>query len=375
MKPSPAIRFQIPYWLRGWSRKLIGGGPVFVTFFVTSDCNGSCPHCLQAGKPNASEPPLNPAEVERIARSFPSFGNLLVSGGEPFLRGDLSEVIQPFYRHCRVRQITVPTNGSLPERIESMSQAIARSCPSAKVNIRISLDGPPDLHDEIRGIPGGFELAMESARRLQRLQDALSNLWLEFCTTLSARNHDSYEALLAELDARSIRQTPYVILCRKPTREEGLWQLPMVSYQAAQRAFRKRFLRSSPDSHSLLFERVILAYTRMTEKRIVRVLSNPEYRWRCSAGRLSLIIDEVGAVYPCETIWRKLGSLREEDYDVKQILGGESLHRFREEIRSGCRCTHETCVTTDVSFSARALVEIAGGLLWNSSPGRLRDHT
>ena len=175
---SPLLRFQLPYFLTGWKRRLLGGDPLCLTFFVTSVCNGKCIHCLNVGRPPSTTQVLTPAEVDRIAASMKPFANLLVSGGEPFLRDDLAELLEPFSRHCRVGQITVPTNASLPDRIETITARLAGTCPDTKLNIRIGIDGPPHLHDEIRGIDGGFEAAMETARRIERLRADHPNLWL-----------------------------------------------------------------------------------------------------------------------------------------------------------------------------------------------------
>jgi len=355
---SPLVGFQLPYFLAGWQRKLLGGSPLCLTFFVTSACNGRCPHCLAAGRPATAEPELSPAEATRIARSAGRIFNLLVSGGEPFLRNDLVELLTPFYDSSRVRQITIPTNGSLPDRVEAMAGRLAAACPRAKVNVRLAVDGPPETHDRIRGIPGGFELLMESARRVEALARRHPNLWLEMCFTLSTLNQEDYPRLLAELDRRGVELTPFVLLCRPPTAEPEVWRVPMDSYRRAQDARRQRVLRvaaGAPRSRLPLFERVMMAYVEETASRVERVAEDPDYRWRCSAGRLALVVDEVGTVYPCETSWEPLGRLRELDYDLGRVLAGEPLRAFREARRGGCRCSHETNVTLDASFSGGAL--------------------
>jgi MoaA/NifB/PqqE/SkfB family radical SAM enzyme len=355
---SPLVGFQLPYFLAGWQRKLLGGPPLCLTFFVTSACNGRCPHCLAAGRPATAEPELSPAEATRIARSAGRIFNLLVSGGEPFLRDDLVELVTPFHDHARARQITIPTNGSLPERVEAMADRLAAACPRAKVNLRLAVDGPPATHDRIRGIPGGFELVMESARRVEALARRRPNLWLEMCFTLSTLNQEEYPELLAELDRRGVGLSPFILLCRPPTLGPGVWQVSMDSYRRAQRARRERVghgLTGSKRPRLPVFERVVMAYVDETARRVERVARDPEYRWRCSAGRLALVVDEVGAVYACETLWQPLGRLRELDYDLGRVLAGEPLRELRAARRRGCRCSHETNVTLDASFSLRAL--------------------
>lgn len=367
---SPLLRFQLPYFLTGWKRRLLGGDPLCLTFFVTSVCNGKCIHCLNVGRPPSNAQALTPAEVDRIAASMKPFANLLVSGGEPFLRDDLAELLEPFSRHCRVGQITVPTNASQPDRIETITARLAGACPDTKLNIRIGIDGPPQLHDEIRGIDGGFEAAVETARRVQRLRADHPNLWLEFCFTLSTRNQDAFEDLLAEFDRRGIEQTPYILLCRPPTAIPDLWRVSRSSYVRAHQARERRMLGMSsagPRQVPPFFERIIMAYIDATRRRILKLWDDPERRWRCSAGALSLVMDEMGTVYPCETLWQPVGNLRELDYDMRGVLDGDELRLFRASIRDGCRCTHETNVTLDSAFT---LGTVASALRYGIFPYR-----
>ncbi len=358
LRNSPLVRYQLPYLLGGWRRRLLGGGPLCLTFFVTSACNARCAHCLNAGRREAPGKLLTPDEVDRIAATTGPLMNLLISGGEPFLRPDLPELVEPFARRCGLRQVTVPTNGSMPERVEAGAASIARACPGAKTNIRVALDGPPALHDQIRDIEGGFELAMETVQRISRLGARHPNLWLELCFTLSRRNWNAYEPLLDELERRGVEQLPYIILCRPPTMEPDLWDVSPQQYDAAHQARRARLQQRSAGASrpQAMFHRVINAYMDTTRRQILRILQEPEFRWRCSAGSLSLVLDEGGEVYPCETSWQSLGNLRELDYDMRQVLRGEALRRFRQERKQGCRCTHETNVTLDSSLTLPALL-------------------
>ena len=126
------------------------------------------------------------------------------------------------------------------------------------------------------------------------------------------------------------------------------------------------------DQSAPFFERIILAYINATRRRILDLKADPELRWRCSAGALSLVLDETGTVYPCETLWRSVGNLRELDYDMQRVLAGDELRRFRKSIRGGCRCTHETNVTIDRAFTVSTLASAVkyGFFAGRYKPGR-----
>jgi radical SAM protein with 4Fe4S-binding SPASM domain len=71
--------------------------PISFDLEVTARCNNNCRHCyinLPAGDAEAGARELSPAEIERVAREAVSMGALwcLLTGGEPLLRDDFSEL-------------------------------------------------------------------------------------------------------------------------------------------------------------------------------------------------------------------------------------------------------------------------------------------
>src|SRR5574341_1302680 len=84
--------------------------------FVTSRCNSLCRTCFYFDKLNSRDD-LSFEEIERISATAPTFERLWISGGEPFLRDELAEILGMFARRNHVRNVNLPTNGLLPERI------------------------------------------------------------------------------------------------------------------------------------------------------------------------------------------------------------------------------------------------------------------
>ena len=76
--------------------------PAHITFFVTSACNYRCRMCfywrqIEKEKKNL----LSFKEYEQIVKKFPSFTTIALTGGEPFLRKDLTEIAHLFYQKCQ----------------------------------------------------------------------------------------------------------------------------------------------------------------------------------------------------------------------------------------------------------------------------------
>ncbi len=119
----------------GWPRIL----PLNLTVSVTYRCNSRCLTC------NVYTKDADEFTVDEFDRTFRSLGRApywyTMSGGEPFLRLDLTDICESAYRHGNPGIINIPTNGLLSSRIPSMVEEIAGRCPRAQVIINLSLDG------------------------------------------------------------------------------------------------------------------------------------------------------------------------------------------------------------------------------------------
>jgi MoaA/NifB/PqqE/SkfB family radical SAM enzyme len=117
------------------------------------------------------------------------------TGGEPFLRGDLDDMVVSAYRHCKPEVITIPTNGMLTERILEKVERMCRECPTSSIGINLSLDGIGDEHDDIRGVEGNWKLSMETWTRLKELQSEHKNLVLTVHTVISRFNAHRFKEI------------------------------------------------------------------------------------------------------------------------------------------------------------------------------------
>jgi MoaA/NifB/PqqE/SkfB family radical SAM enzyme len=81
--------------------------------------------------------------LQEIYYSFSSLGeidDLLLSGGEPFMREDLEIVLGLLVLHNKVKSITIPTNGYFLERIDPFLKSMHKKYPKTNINISISLN-------------------------------------------------------------------------------------------------------------------------------------------------------------------------------------------------------------------------------------------
>ncbi len=128
-----------------------------LTFFVTTKCNAKCKHCFYWESLNQKIDELKLDEIKKISSTMPEFPMLSISGGEPYLRLDLAEVCEVFYKQNKVREIFIPTNSLLLDNVKRITESILRKCPEANLTLNISLDGLEEFHDDLRGVKGNFK--------------------------------------------------------------------------------------------------------------------------------------------------------------------------------------------------------------------------
>lgn len=152
--------------------------PIDCVLAVTYRCNSRCTMCDIWKMKETRE-----LELEYYKRLPKTLRDINVSGGEPFLRQDLVELVKIFHETCPKARIIVSTNGYLSDLIKEKMREILKVAPGAGVGV--SIDGLSEMHDRIRGIPGGFNLATRTVKLL-REDLGMKNLRIAF--TISKQN-------------------------------------------------------------------------------------------------------------------------------------------------------------------------------------------
>ncbi len=127
---------------------------------VTMLCNSRCIHCDIWKNKGMDFLPVEiykklPASLEMVD----------LTGGEPFLRNDMPEIVSAVRSACPKARILITTNGFLPQKIAKYVGAIVKADPD--IAFRMSLDGWGKTHEKVRRIPDAFEKVMETVRILK----------------------------------------------------------------------------------------------------------------------------------------------------------------------------------------------------------------
>jgi MoaA/NifB/PqqE/SkfB family radical SAM enzyme len=151
-----------------------------------SRCNCRCVMCDIWKVTDAEE--ISARDLERHAASLDEMGVewAIFSGGEPLMHSDLFRLCDIMRR--RNIRVTVLSTGLLLER---HAQAIVANVD----DVIVSLDGPREVHNRIRRVPGAFEKLAQGVQSIRALRP---NFPITARCTIQRLNHAHLLATIAE---------------------------------------------------------------------------------------------------------------------------------------------------------------------------------
>jgi MoaA/NifB/PqqE/SkfB family radical SAM enzyme len=333
-------------------------------FFVTSHCNATCDTCFYWDELNRPGD-LDWNEIVKLSESTPRLTDLWFSGGEPTLRRDLEDIIDLFVAKNGVRHINLPTNGLKPQRIYAVAERCLKANPGLELHINIALDGLKDYHDTMRGVPGNFEKAIESARILRSLKPVYGRrLEVHINTVITRDNVDEIHPLAEWIYAEKIVDGHYFNLVRGNAREPGLKELS--------RAKLRRLYPEIADLQLRYAKRLIVDRNPIVRwlKRMAYVgtltfhhrtqLANMDGRtpWgmRCTAGETSAVVDFDGRLRSCE-LREPVADLRKSDMQFNVFWESpERKAEMRKIECDQCWCTHVCFIHDSLRYSFKTML-------------------
>lgn len=255
---------------------------------VTQRCNLNCIGCYSLdGKRNASND-LPLSAMKRILDNLAALGiqSLIISGGEPFLRDDIPEIVAHAKQYCEIKAVTILTNGTClsAETLAQLSSSVDR--------ISISFDGCSDSDEVfIRGTQRFSQL--ESSVRLVQSHGIPAHI----IATIHAKNKDSLAEYVQLSKCLNTSLNFSLLSCSPNPLLEGL--LPT---DDDLKAMARNLLNLEPNQLSLMDDTPI--GSKLTVRR------------NCGAGRTLISIAADGSVYPCHMLHRedmRMGNILEDN--------------------------------------------------------------
>jgi MoaA/NifB/PqqE/SkfB family radical SAM enzyme len=325
-----------------------------LTVSVTNRCNSRCKTCNIHRKQNVDELTLD--EWDQVSRTVgKDIFWITFSGGEPFLRRDLVDLVCLFYNQCRPSIINIPTNGILTNVILDTVERIAVFCSKAKIIVNVSIDEIGERHDEIRGVSGSYERASKTFESLKDLN--LPNLSVGIHTVISRFNVDNFRDIHQEMMA--FHPDSYVTEIAEEREELGTIDAN-ITPECAKYAEAIDFLVGEMRASNCNGMGAVTRAFRVEYYEMVKqMLRDHGPVIPCYAGFASAQIAPDGEVWMCCTKAESIGNLREENYDFKRIWFSDKADRLRENIKRGdCYCPLANVAYTNMLMNAKSLAKV-----------------
>lgn len=301
--PLHALRSYMGLAGRALAARLGGTRPFKVILALTERCDCRCQICSIWQKPKGRE--LSPAEIGTFLRAAPWIRWVNLTGGEPFLREDLVHVVEEVVAALPgLAVLDFPTTGQRTDRILADVEKMTR-LGVPRFFVSLSLEGPPELHDRLRGRAGAFENLCRTWAGLRALPGVKAYLGV----TLSRENAESVDAAVAAVAERVPGTGWDDVHVNVYTRSAHYYANAGLAAEAEPAALadtvrRVLRLREASANPTDLLE---AAYLRLLPEHLATGRSPIP----CRSGSVSVFVAANGDVYPCTVYDRRLGNVLE----------------------------------------------------------------
>lgn len=287
--------------------------PTDMCIIVTYRCPMKCQMCNIWKNPTEKSEEITIEQIKKL----PNVKFINITGGEPFVREDLEDIIEVCFQ--KSPRVVISTSCWFEDRVIKMAQRFPN------IGIRISIEGLSQKNDELRGRQGGFDKGLRTLLTLKNMgikdigfgitvsnhnsADMLSlyklskSLGMEFAT---AAFHNSY---YFHKDDNQITNKEEVCGNFKTLME---WQLKENSPKSWFRAY---------------FNMGLINYIHGNRRLLP-----------CEAGLVNFFVDPFGEVYPCngmeEKHWKEsMGNIKDvASFD--EIWQSEQADKIREKVKN-----------------------------------------
>lgn len=328
--------------MRGLIRSKILRKPFYAKLYVTRRCDLRCTMCnvWRFGDKNKEMSLPTIAEVVRVLKKL-GVTYLVVTGGEPFIRKDLEQIIRLLSGSGF--SIRLQTNGAAlvtKRRLKAVLDA-------GVDDINISLDSlNPRVFDEICNQEGTWSKVMDTIKYVSKIAP-----------------HKSIVSVAITISSQNIREAIDLI---KYINDLGAYSIPVPVMLVEENSGEFLFRGSSTElSTKNLSGEIVDKFTTeliSMKKGGAKILNSYEYlkyfnnalktgdmKWSCDAGELYFVVFDDGTVAPCDDMAPVAHIL---DSDFISVFKSKNYKKRIENIQRNCKGCMHVC-WRDVSYLFR----------------------
>jgi MoaA/NifB/PqqE/SkfB family radical SAM enzyme len=346
--------------------------PITLTFSVTAACQSLCKTC-QIGKlyrenPGRASQDLCLDEIENIFQSIGHVYFFNVSGGEPFLRNDLPEIVEIALIHLTPKIVHIPTNAISTEKIKrsvlKILSIMDNRAPNIPLTIKPSIDGVGTVHDTIRGVKGNFDRLLNTINMLKDIEAKHPRLHLELGTVVSKFNIDhlsEIEDFVHDLGVESYRNE--IAEQREEFFNIGDPITPSwIEYERLMEGFKEKIIQNIGNKKKLA--RTTESFRLVYYDIVADIMREKTQVISCFGGISNVHINYDGDVWPCCVLGYKksMGNLRQSGLDFNSIWNSGKAREIRAFIKNkNCWCPLANQAYSNILCHPPSLMKV----IWN----------
>ena len=278
------------------------------TVIVTYRCNARCTMCNRYKAPSKPDEEISLETIKKLPKMY--FTN--ITGGEPFIREDLPEIVRELYK--KSDRIVISTNGFFTDRIIKLCEEFPN------VGIRISIEGLEDTNNKIRGLDDGFNKGYSTLKKLVEMKHPDVGFGMT-AQDANAKDlvplYDLSDELNMEFATASLHNSFYFVEAKNIIHDR------LMVAKEFEKLINKLLESNSPKKwFRAYFNHGLINYI-FGQKRLLP----------CDMAFDTFFIDPYGDVMPCNGTKEKevMGNLNEETWD--ELWNSEQAEKVRNKVR------------------------------------------
>lgn len=336
----------------------------YLILYVTSYCNQKCEFCFYSDSLNAPwGNGLTLDQLEKISKGLTNCIQVTMTGGEPFLRKELPEIVNLFCTNSKTINITFPSNGSLPDITEKMLRRILSENPQCVFRLALSIDALGKKHDTIRGMSGAFDKAEKTFQIVKKMQEEFPNLVLVINSVASKYNkHDLIEFIDYAIENLWCDDHS-LLLARGNTKQKDAKDIFYEEYNEIVNYFEKK--KAEKRQANSIYKKLLKHIETRTRELVQKTYKDNSFIMPCVAGKKLLVLYDSGVLSPCEILDTmdhssdmrdefnnfSFGNVHDFDYDINAMLQSENAKKIKKFILdSKCHCTFECAIAASLTM-------------------------
>lgn len=312
--------------------------PTRMIIYITDRCNARCEHCFFWRELNKNNDPTL-EEFEALIDTMPKMDTISITGGEPFLRKDIYDIIKIFSK--KAKKIAISTNGTFSEHIFNTVQKVLSNL-DVYLSIQVSIDGMRETHNKIRGV-NIFDNVVETLKKLKTIDN--DRFTFNILTVITNHNYKEIDKIV-DYFYKKLKINVFFEFVRGAPKEKDVNLPPYKEIEKVVKKIQEVYKTYKKDKMLLYIDLKMLEAELFVHK-------NNKKIYNCFAGKGTGVIYSNGNLSVCE-LFPPFSNLKKYKWNFKKCWNSKEARKARKKVK-GCFCIHGCWLFQNILLSPKAM--------------------